>query len=145
MHVRTLTLNDRSLWLPLWQQYLDFYRHALPPDVTEEVFTRLCAGDALVGLVAERDGQLLGLMNLVFHPSTWSRSGYCYVEDLLVTPAARRQGVAKALFEHAWQLADQRQCDRVYWFTEEHNDSARALYDTLGQRAPFVIYRRQFV
>ncbi|AFJ46656.1 GNAT family N-acetyltransferase [Shimwellia blattae] len=143
MNIRPVTQSDFSHWMPLWQQYLDFYQHELPAGVTRSVFERLCAGNEMLGLVATGDdGQLTGLMNLVFHPSTWSLHGYCYVEDLLVAPEYRGQGIARALFAYAGQLADKRQCDRVYWFTQQDNQAARRLYDSIGHQIPFVVYNR---
>ncbi|MBJ3815607.1 GNAT family N-acetyltransferase [Shimwellia pseudoproteus] len=143
MNIRPVTSADFALWQPLWQQYLDFYQRELPAGVTRTVFERLCVGNEMLGLVAAGDdGQLLGLMNLVFHPSTWSLHGYCYVEDLLVDQAARGQGIARALFSYAGQLADKRQCDRVYWLTREDNQAARGLYDSIGHQIPFVVYNR---
>ena len=143
MIIRPATPADFPLWMPLWQQYLDFYQRDLPAGITRSVFERLCVGNEMLGLVAASDdGQLLGLMNLVFHSSTWSLHGYCYVEDLLVAPEYRGQGVARALFAYAGQLADKRQCDRVYWLTGKDNLAARSLYDSLGHQIPFVVYNR---
>ncbi len=143
MKIRPLTTQDHVNWMPLWQAYLDFYKHPLPQALTEDVFARLCQGEALVGLVAEdENGALLGFMNLVFHPSTWSLTSYCYVEDLLVDPQARGKGIARALFDHAGELAKSRQCDRVYWLTATDNTTARKLYDSIGECIPFVVYNR---
>ena len=66
-----------------------FYRADVAPQVTDRTFERLGQDEQVYGLVAEdAEGRLLGLMNLVFHPSTWSAVGYCYIEDLYVSPRA---------------------------------------------------------
>lgn len=66
-----------------------FYRADVAPQVTDRTFERLGQDEQVYGLVAEdAEGRLLGLMNLVFHPSTWSAVGYCYIEDLYVSPQA---------------------------------------------------------
>lgn len=143
MHIRPLTLADSPQWQSLWQQYLDFYHHQLAPDVTASVFAQLCEGQQMVGLVAENTaGTLVGFIHLVFHPSTWSQNGYCYIEDVLVAPEARRQGVGEALFDAAGQLSEQRQCDRTYWVTRQDNTTAQHLYDRIGKRVPFILYNR---
>ena len=36
----------------------------------------------------------MALANLVFHPSTWSTTVYCYLEDMFVAPTARGPSVA---------------------------------------------------
>lgn len=87
--IRRINGDDRAQWLALWQGYLDFYRAEVAPQVTDRTFERLGQDEQVYGLVAEdADGRLLGLMNLVFHPSTWSAVGYCYIEDLYVSPQA---------------------------------------------------------
>jgi GNAT superfamily N-acetyltransferase len=107
-----------------------------PDAVTEATFARLVDGDdpALVGLVAERDGRLAGLAHLVFHPSTWSTAGYCYLEDLFVAREARGGGVGEALFAAVYAEADHAGAERVYWHTQEYNAPARSLYDQVGHR-----------
>ncbi len=81
-------------------------------------------------------------MNLVFHPSTWSAVGYCYIEDLYVSPQARGHKVSEKLFEQAYRLAETRGSDRVYWMTQEYNAPARSLYDKIGRRSSFIVYSR---
>jgi GNAT superfamily N-acetyltransferase len=81
-------------------------------------------------------------MNLIFHPSTWSSVGYCYIEDLYVSPAARGKKVSEKLFEQAYLLANEKGSDRVYWMTQEYNAPARSLYDKIGKRTSFIAYER---
>ena len=74
--IRRINGDDRAQWLALWQGYLDFYRAEVAPQVTDRTFERLGQDEQVYGLVAEdADGRLLGLMNLVFPPSTWSAVG----------------------------------------------------------------------
>ena len=88
------------------------------------------------------DGSLVGIALLVFHPSTWSATSYCYLEDLFVAPPARGQGVGRALIEAVYPAADERGATRTYWVTETGNAAARRLYDGVAMRAPYVQYRR---
>lgn len=140
--IRRINGDDKAQWLALWQGYLDFYRADVAPQVTERTFERLGQDEQVYGLVAEdAEGRLLGLMNLVFHPSTWSAVGYCYIEDLYVSPQAAAW-VSEKLFEQAYRLAEARGSDRVYWMTQEYNAPARSLYDKIGRRSSFIVYTR---
>jgi GNAT superfamily N-acetyltransferase len=141
--VRPLTDDDYPQWLGLWAGYLRFYRERLPEEVTQATFDRLIdpAGE-LKGLVAESGGRLVGFAHYLFHPSTWSLTGYCYLEDLFVDPDARGQGAGRGLIEAVYAAADQAGSGRVYWMTQEFNADARALYDTLGHRTSFIRYQR---
>jgi GNAT superfamily N-acetyltransferase len=141
--VRRLEPRDRVVWQDLFSQYNRFYRATVQDDVRDLNFGRLCEGDVLVGIVAvDEADQLMGLMHLVFHPSTWSAKGYCYIEDLFVDRAKRGENVAHALFAEAYRIADERGAERVYWQTQEFNAPARSLYDTIGHRTSFIVYQR---
>jgi GNAT superfamily N-acetyltransferase len=140
--VRELEAADRERWLELWAAYLHFYRAEIPTQVTALTFERLCEGsEGMLGLVAiSGDGAPVGFAHLVFHPSTWSRTGYCYLEDLYVEPAARGGGVSGPLFEAVFAAARARGSDRVYWHTQQFNGAARSLYDTVGRLTSMVEY-----
>ena len=141
--IRPPHTGDRHAWDELWRGYLRFYRSRLAPEVTEGTWARLL--DPAVqphGLVAELDGRLVGFAHYLFHPSTWSASSYCYLEDLFTAPEARGRGVGRALIEAVYAAADAAGASSVYWQTQEFNADGRALYDTLAQRTSFIVYRR---
>lgn len=141
--VRPLAIRDKQRWLGLFQGYIEFYRATVPDSVIEQTFNQLIAAEHMVGLIAATaDDEPVGLAHLVFHASTWSQSVYCYLEDLFVDPARRGTGVARALIETSYACADARNATRTYWATAEDNTAARALYDKIATRAPFVQYRR---
>lgn len=143
LEIRPLKADDRAQWDVLWTGYLHFYRHHLTPEVTEGAWTRLLdPRSRLHGLVAERDGALLGFVHYQFHPSTWSPRDYCYLEDLYVDPAGRGGGVGRSLIRAVYAEADRMQAATVYWLTQEFNAEARALYDTLARRTSFIRYER---
>lgn len=142
--MRRLAQEDRDAWRPLWDAYNAFYRSVQPEEVTRATFARLCdpGEPALLGLVAEGGGGLVGLAHLVVHPSTWSAGSYCYLEDLFVGRDARGSGVGEALFAGVYAEADRVGAERVYWHTQEYNAPARSLYDRVGRRTSFVVYER---
>jgi GNAT superfamily N-acetyltransferase len=141
--VRRLETRDRAAWLVLFRDYIAFYEASVGEDVIAATWRRLLADDCLTALVAVDAADVpIGLAHLLFHRSTWSPTWYCYLEDLFVAPARRKQGVGRALIEAVFREADARAATRTYWMTQEHNHVARALYDRLAMRAPFVQYRR---
>ena len=143
MIIRAIRPDDRENWQPLWQGYLDFYRAVLPPEVTEQTWAALVAGDSAVhGLLAEQDGQLIGFAHLILHPTTWASSPSCYLEDFYITKSSRGRGVARQLIEAVYRFADESGAARVYWLTQEYNAAARSLYDTVAHRTSFVVYQR---
>lgn len=146
MHVtvRDLQREDEARWRQLFDGYIAFYESEVPTDVITAAFERLLGQrDGMVGLVAvDGSGCVVGLANLVFHRSTWSPTWYCYLEDLYVDPGVRGAGIGRALIEATYAEADKRQATRTYWATQEHNATARKLYDRIGELTPFLQYRR---
>jgi GNAT superfamily N-acetyltransferase len=141
--VRALHADDRSRWNVLWDGYLKFYQHQLAPEITELTWQRLVdPAFPLHGLVALDGAQVIGFVHYHFHISTWSVSGYCYLEDLFVDPAVRGKGAGRALIEAVYADADARGAERVYWATQSFNTTARRLYDRLARLTPFVQYAR---
>ncbi len=140
--IRHLEARDRDAWRPLWDGYLSFYRADVPADVTDLTFKRLCDEEqGMLGLVAvDAEDRPIGLAHLVFHPATWSASGYCYLEDLYLDPRSRGGRIASAIFEAVYSAARAREVERVYWHTQQFNGAARSLYDTVGHLTSFVVY-----
>jgi len=141
--LRPLTSTDRKAWQPLWDSYCAFYKVILPAEVIDGLWGKLTGGDpAIHGMLAESpdSGEALGLMHYVLHPHTWSLKTVCYLEDLFVSEAARGQGVGRALIE--WLAARGRDEGwfRLYWHTDEDNETARLLYDRVAGPATMVRY-----
>lgn len=143
--VRGLEPADYPAWRSLFAAYNGFYGVRLADDVVAETWSRLLARrDGLCCLVAvdSRDG-VVGVAHLLFHASTWSATGYCYLEDLFVAPASRGKSVGRELLAAVYAEADERGATRTYWMTETGNTPARRLYDETAGVVDMVQYRRR--
>jgi GNAT superfamily N-acetyltransferase len=144
MIIRSVRSEDRVKWEALWQGYLRFYEEDLPPEVTDIVWSRfLDPAEPMHALVAEEDGELLGLVHYIFHRNTWMVNDVCYLEDLFTAEAARGKGVGRALIEAVYERASAAGSSRVYWLTHETNKTAQALYDKIAGKPGFIQYRKQ--
>jgi GNAT superfamily N-acetyltransferase len=142
--VRPVAPADFAQWAPLWEGYNRFYERTLPAAITEMTWSRFFdAYEPVHALVAERDGQLLGLVHYLFHRSTIMIGPTCYLQDLFTSAAARGQGVGRALIEAVYARAREAGAPRVYWQTHETNATAMKLYDQVAERSGFVVYRKQ--
>ena len=95
-------------------------------------------------LVAESDGELLGLTHYLFHRSTTAIEPVCYLQDLFTIEAARGKGVGRALINGVYDEARRAGSPRVYWQTHETNRTAMQLYDKVADKSGFVVYRKLF-
>jgi len=142
--IRPLRASDREAWDRLFHGYINFYEAKVPADVIELTWERLIGEkDGFWGAVAvDEHDRPIGLVHVVFHPSTWSSTSYCYLEDLYVDRDTRRHGVGRALIQAVYDEADRRGASRTYWATKQDNSQARRLYDRVATLSPFVQYRR---
>lgn len=142
--VRELRSEDETEWRTLWTGYLEFYETSVPEEVYQTFFRRLLGDDPqdFHGLVAEKDGALIGLTHYLFHRHGWKIENTVYLQDLFVSEAARGTGAGRALIEAVYQRADAAGCPSVYWMTQEFNATARQLYDRIATKTPFIMYRR---
>jgi GNAT superfamily N-acetyltransferase len=142
--VRPIQPNDEANWRRLWTGYLQFYQTSVPEAVYITTFARLLGDDPqdFSALVAEVDGELLGLTHYLFHRHAWKIENVCYLQDLYVDPAARGLGLGRKLIEAVYARADAAGTPQVYWLTQDFNTQARQLYDRVAKVTPFIRYNR---
>ncbi|HEY4231158.1 MAG TPA: GNAT family N-acetyltransferase [Thermoanaerobaculia bacterium] len=143
--VRPIEQHDYDAWKPLWDGYNAFYGRkddtALPLEVTQTTWQRFFHPDEPVFcLVAEGEGELLGLTHYLFHRSTTRIELTCYLQDLFTAPAARGRGIGRALIQGVYERARLAGIRRVYWQTHESNAAGRLLYDRLAKHVGFIVY-----
>jgi GNAT superfamily N-acetyltransferase len=146
--IRPVDVPDRPAWEPLWAGYNAFYGRAgataLAPAVTHATWQRFFdPAEPVFALVAEQDGELLGLAHYLFHRSTTRIEPVCYLQDLFTAPVARGRGVGRALIEGVLVQARAAGASRVYWQTHESNATGRRLYDQVARHLGFIVYSNE--
>lgn len=116
MSIRPVVPADHGALIALWQAEPSI---RLRPEDRFEPFCAYLARNPGLSLVAERDGQLVGSL-MVGHDG---RRGY--LQHLLVIPAFRRRGVAKALLDEALRRLQKEGVHKSHVFVL--SDSAPAL------------------
>lgn len=142
--IRPLRSEDEADWRRLWTGYLEFYETSVPEEVYRSTFARMLSGaqHEFHGLVAEQDGQVIGLTHYLFHRHCWRIENVVYLQDLYVDPSARGTGAGRALIEAVYAAADAAGCPTVYWLTQDFNATARRLYERIAKVTPFIKYQR---
>ena len=132
--IRFATPDDVSTIMRFVRELAEFEREADKVVATEELLHEAMFRDrpAAEAVIAERDGEPLG-MALFFHNfSTWTGWRGLYLEDLYVTPEARGQGVGAALLRHLAGIAVDRGCTRFEWAVLDWNEKAIEFYKAMG-------------
>lgn len=144
VRIRTLKPDDHDQWQLLWKGYQEYYETNLD-DVTDSLWERLMNNDpdGPVCLVAEEDEHLIGLVQYLFHGTTWSPQQRIYLHDLYTTHFSRGKGVGRKLIEAVYEAGKERNCDQVYWLTQDFNEDGRRLYDKVASLTPFIKYMRK--
>lgn len=145
LRVRPISADDHAAWLPLWASYNAFYGRAgataLPEHISAATWQRFFdPSEPVFAQVAERDGQMLGLVHYLHHRSTTRFELTGYLQDLFTAPEARGQGVGRALIESVVVAARDSGIQRVYWQTHETNVAGRRLYDQVAAHQGFIVY-----
>ena len=111
----------------------------------ELTWQRIHSDFNMYGLIAELDGQIVGLVHYIFRPSTWEVEDFCYLEDLFVDPTVRSTGVGRALISELEKIAVAKGSKRLYWTTAPDNEVARKLYDKVAitDRVQYKIFLNQ--
>jgi GNAT superfamily N-acetyltransferase len=138
--IRPITLSDKAKWLELFKEYVIFYKSKVSDEQFELTWQRIHSDFNMYGLIAELDGQIVGIAHYIFRPSTWDVEDFCYLEDLFVDPKVRGAGVGRALISELEKIAIAKGSKRLYWTTATDNEVARKLYDKVAI-TDFVQYR----
>ena len=132
INIRPITAADKDRWLELFKEYIVFYKSKVSDDQLELTWQRIHSDFNINGLLAEKDGEVVGLAHYIFRPSTWAEKDFCYLEDLFVDPSVRSQGVGRGLIDELHKIAIERGSKRLYWTTAPDNETARKLYDKVA-------------
>ncbi|WP_370527701.1 N-acetyltransferase family protein [Comamonas sp. Tr-654] len=146
--VRAIQPKDFDQWLLLWDGYNAFYGRAgasgLAREITETTWERFFNPiEPVFALVAEHEGEVVGLAHYLFHRSTTRLASVCYLQDLFTAPTRRKLGIGKALINNVYEQATLAGASRVYWQTQATNEAGRALYDKLARHAGFIVYSHE--
>ena len=144
MTITPIQSSNKQQWRRLWTEYLEFYKTSVSDEIYETTFRRLVAEDEpdCHGFLARLDGQEVGLVHYIYHLNLWRIEKICYLQDLYTSPEVRNRGVARALIEKVYSVADAEEISKVYWHTHETNRTARYLYDNIAHRSGFIEYSR---
>jgi len=136
MHIETVTPETFEPLLPLIAAYQTFYE-AIPDEARNRAHFGQLLEDHSKGIqfiALDDDGHALGFATLYFPLGSVSARVNCLMNDLFTIPAARGQGIGRALIRHCLAYAETQGFNSIYWQTAQSNHTAQRLYDSTGAR-----------
>lgn len=126
---------------PLFDSYRQFYKQKPDlPGACAFIGDRLQHEESVIFL-ALADDKPVGFVQLYPCFSSTAMKRMWILNDLFVTPGARRQGAAKALMERARQWALETRADGLWLETAVDNHPGQRLYESLGWKRDNDYYR----
>jgi ribosomal protein S18 acetylase RimI-like enzyme len=132
--IRPAVATDLPVLLALIRELAVFEREPSAVAATEAGMRRIFFGDApaVSCSVAEENGAVVALAVWYLSYSTWTGTHGIYLEDLIVTAAARGRGHGRALVRHLAQICVEQGYARLEWSVLDWNDTAAGFYRALG-------------
>jgi ribosomal protein S18 acetylase RimI-like enzyme len=134
-NIRPVENKDISQLVKLMTQYIvDFYERPKPGEEALEGLVQHLIKNPEIGLqfVAEKDGKLLGFATLYFSFSTLQVKRTAILNDLFVSPDARRHKIGEKLFQKCLSYIKENDIAYMTWETAKDNHVAQSFYNKMG-------------
>ncbi|EHI70873.1 N-acetyltransferase family protein [Streptococcus ictaluri] len=137
MRIRNYQAGDEKGWIytkALAYLFSPFFddRDSFKPELDKEVF------EERLELVAEEDGQIVGLLDIDIYNQAYSRTyryapanKVAYFSNLAVHPDYQGRGIAQVLFDTAKRVLKEKDVEKLSIFTRDGN-AANHLYQKWG-------------
>ncbi len=137
MRLRAAGLEDVPVILAFIRELAVFEREPDAVKMTADQLRNALFGDRPIAeaLLAETAAGPAGFAIWFESFNTWTGRPSLYLEDVYVQPAARKQGIGKAIFAHLARLAVSRNYQRFEWSVLNWNEAAIKFYEGLGAKA----------
>jgi GNAT superfamily N-acetyltransferase len=139
--VRQATIFDLELIVPLFDAYRQFYRRPSDPDLARRfLLERFQHHESIIFLAVSEDGSALGFTQLFPSFSSLAGARSFILNDLFVSPEARRRKVGSLLLTAAARFGRGVGAIRLTLSTEVTNETAQALYEREGWKRQTEFY-----
>lgn len=143
LRIEPITSEQLGQLLPMIAAYQRFYEvEEIDERRNRAFFPRFIApSDDGMLLGAWRSDKLAGYACLYWHFTSLVPAETVLMNDLFVDPAARGEGVGRALIEASATVARERGAHHLEWATAPDNSTAQRLYDATGaERSTWIEY-----
>jgi len=154
MKVRRATIEDIPQNLPLWRELSDTHGDMEPmfrlAENAEEKFagylSLIFTNKNFAIFVAESDSKIIGyiIAHVSTAPEVYVIRRRLYIQDMMVSPDYRRQGVASRLVKEIMALAKAQQIEKMDLLVAVKNEEANKFWRAMGFE-PALHYLNQYL
>ena len=128
-------------WRTLYNGYATFYKRIMTDDIAEAVWSWVTDPEhELDAVIAVQNDTAVGLAHFRRMPSPLRGADVGFLDDMFISPQARGQGIAEALFDHLRDTARARGWEIIRWITADDNYRARGVYDRIANKTSWNTY-----
>lgn len=140
--IRHLAVGDQLAWRRLYLEYADFYQVEVTDAILNQTWAWLLdTMHPMEGLAAvTATGDVVGLAHFRAFPKPLLGKDAGFLDDLIVDPTRRGQGIGRQLIEGIAAIARERGWPLVRWITAQDNTTARRLYDQVAVSTSWITY-----
>jgi GNAT superfamily N-acetyltransferase len=134
LNLRIATEEDVSQLARLLEILFSQEEEFTPDAALQEAGLRAIIADPRIGeiLLAEEDGRIIGMVSLLYTVSTALGAKVALLEDMIVDPSRRDEGIGSKLLDHALRISRERGCARITLLTDASNVDAHRFYERFG-------------
>lgn len=128
--IRSIKENELLALSQLYQELMGQQTNQLK---LEQVYRTIQHNEQYIILGAFDEEQLVGsLMGIICHDLVGDCKPFMVIENVIVSPVVRRQGVGKKLMQEIENMARQRDCYYIIFVSGEQRKDAHQFYERLG-------------
>jgi len=140
IEIRQATAADLDVLVPLFDAYRQFYRQPSDPENARRFLRDRLEHNQSIIFLAFDGAAAVGFTQLYPSFSSASMATIFILNDLFVSPQARRRGVGRALLQASADYGRRAGAIRLTLSTEVANTTAQSLYESMGWKRDTAFY-----
>lgn len=147
MRIREATIGDSAVIAQLMTQLIEasgYEDWQVSLERVEESLRKMADSDAYQVLLAEDEGQVVGLLSLSFRHTLFHSAPTALIDELVVEQGHRRRGVGRQLMAEAVERCRAAGCCEIEVSTERSNGTAQKFYRQHGFSHEAVLFELEF-
>ena len=139
--IRKLVQKDKENWAKLYIGYADFYKVPMNSGVLDTLWSWIQDEKHDVKAICfELESKIVGIAHYRTMPRPIKGQYIGFLDDLFVEPEFRGQKISQKMISYLKSISKANNWNGIRWITHSSNETAKILYDKIGQNTGFELY-----